>query len=193
MKKFIPYFAFFAFIVCSAQVFGPTIRTPRLTVSPGPTVVEDLTVNGTCTGCGGGGGGVEQTTGDFTASFTIACTITPSQLFNYVLTGDVVVLRVTQNITACTGDSSLFETAAGDLPLALRPAATVTFGGIICADSGATVPCSLVLETDGTVAYCENGATVGAINTCGASNWTASGTRLATVSTSRNVFVYPLN
>lgn len=41
-----------------AQISGPTTRTPRLTVSPGPTSVEDLTVNGTCTGCGAGGGAV---------------------------------------------------------------------------------------------------------------------------------------
>lgn len=41
----------------SAQV-GPTVFTPRLTVSPGPltvstgaTTVQDLTINGTCTGC----------------------------------------------------------------------------------------------------------------------------------------------
>lgn len=41
----------------SAQV-GPTVFTPRLTVSPGPltvstglTTVQNLTINGTCTGC----------------------------------------------------------------------------------------------------------------------------------------------
>jgi hypothetical protein len=34
-----------------AQVFGPTTKTSKLTVSPGATVVQDLTVNGTCTGC----------------------------------------------------------------------------------------------------------------------------------------------
>lgn len=37
--------------IASAQVFGPTTRTPQLTVSPGPTAVQDLTINGTCTGC----------------------------------------------------------------------------------------------------------------------------------------------
>lgn len=42
------------------QGTGPTVFTPRLTVSPGPltvstgdTTVEDLIINGTCTGCGG--------------------------------------------------------------------------------------------------------------------------------------------
>lgn len=37
--------------IASAQVFGPTTRTPQLTVSPGPTAVQNLTINGTCTGC----------------------------------------------------------------------------------------------------------------------------------------------
>lgn len=35
----------------NAQVFGPTTRTPQLTVSPGNTSVQNLTINGTCTGC----------------------------------------------------------------------------------------------------------------------------------------------
>lgn len=40
-----------ACLVLMGQSFGPTTRTPRLTVDPGPTIVEDLTINGTCTGC----------------------------------------------------------------------------------------------------------------------------------------------
>lgn len=46
-----------AVILLSAQT-GPTVFTPRLTVNPGPltvttglTTVEDITINGTCTGC----------------------------------------------------------------------------------------------------------------------------------------------
>ena len=48
--------AFLSLFLCGvacAQVSGPTTHTPTLTVSPGPTDVQDLTVNGTCTGCGG--------------------------------------------------------------------------------------------------------------------------------------------
>lgn len=48
---FILTFAFPPPKEANAQVFGPTTRTPQLTVSPGATSVQNLTINGTCTGC----------------------------------------------------------------------------------------------------------------------------------------------
>lgn len=52
---------FFTTQFLSAQIVGPPVFTPQMTVSPGfltvttgPTTVEDLTINGTCTGCPSG-------------------------------------------------------------------------------------------------------------------------------------------
>lgn len=51
---------FFTTQFLAAQIVGPPVFTPQMTVSPGfltvttgPTTVQDLTINGTCTGCVG--------------------------------------------------------------------------------------------------------------------------------------------
>lgn len=51
---------FFTTQFLAAQIVGPPVFTPQMTVSPGfltvttgPTSVQDLTINGTCTGCVG--------------------------------------------------------------------------------------------------------------------------------------------
>lgn len=145
-------------------------------------------------------GGVTQTTGNFTASFTDAGTTTPTVVFNYVQTGSVVTLRATQSITAFTGDSANFQTAAGDLPVALRPAATITGGYVGCTDNGNAIACMFKLDADGTIHLCVVGQTTSPdfqqTGNCVNGNWTASGSRaaaLATATSGSSTMTYQLN
>lgn len=79
----------------TAQVFGPTTRTPQLTVSPGNTSVQNLTINGTCTGCptsppGGNSGEVQYNNGGAFAgdsSLTINAGTDTTTATNLTVTG----------------------------------------------------------------------------------------------------------
>jgi hypothetical protein len=122
--------ALLAFVttVTLAQVSGgPTTRTPRLTVSPGnltvsqgnlevlagDTTVENLTINGTCTGCGGGGGGGSVLSGSVGGAESM-CFVNslPSGWSCSVQTGSVEYLQVTTNIAS---SETLIVTASADL------------------------------------------------------------------------------
>lgn len=74
-------------------------------------------------------GDITPSSGTFTASFDTACTTTPTITFDYQRIGNIVAFsQVAQSGFPCTGDSTQFLTAAGDVPAALRPAATCTGG-----------------------------------------------------------------
>lgn len=111
--------------------------------------------------------------GSLSASFSDACTTTPSVAFDYVLIGHMVVLQVSGNGGSCTADSANFQTAAGALPAALRPSYLVTssaFTGFV--DNGSGTNAVLRVYADGTIAFFPVSGT--ALTT-----WTASGTRQA--------------
>ncbi len=82
-------------------------------------------------------GGVTQTTGTFEATWDNACTTTPSQTWNYVVTGQMVTLYMVDTVPNCTSDSTSFAAAAGTAPAAIRPASGFReFTGIPVTDNG---------------------------------------------------------
>jgi hypothetical protein len=109
----------------NAQVFGPTTRTTQLTVTPGPTTVENLTINGTCTGCPTG---LAETSGSFTATFADGCTVDYVVNFEYRKIGTTVILKWGNGApNVCVGDSLSFDTnALAPVPAEIRPSVTVT-------------------------------------------------------------------
>lgn len=108
--------------IASAQVFGPTTRTPQLTVSPGPTAVQDLTINGTCIGCA-----TVETSGSFTVLFANGCTVDHSYGFSYRKVGPIVTLRWGNGApNVCVGDSIAYDTnSLAPIPAAIRPITNV--------------------------------------------------------------------
>jgi hypothetical protein len=169
---------------------GTVLQSKALTSCSGASNAVTYNTSTNAFGCNTISGGTSQSTGNFTASFTDACSTTPTQVINYVLTGSSVTLRITQNIGACTSDSTSFSTAAGDLPVSLRPAAAVTFQGFLCQDQGSNISCGLRLATDGTISYCVSGT---GVNTCAATNWTGSANKAQTVTNAQSTVTYALN
>lgn len=124
-----------------AQV-GPTVFTPRLTVSPGPltvstglTTVQDLTINGTCTGCpsttpGGANTQVQyNNAGAFggDAGFTyVAATDTAS--IGVVRAGDGAVGAPSYSFTSDT-DTGLFWSTANSFNFVAGGATVGFFNG----------------------------------------------------------------
>jgi hypothetical protein len=137
---------------------------------------------------GGGGGGF--TTGTFTVTWVQACTTNPTQTWNYAVSGNVVILTPTQEVS-CTSDSTSFISTGGDLPAAIRQntASVVELAvGIRAQDSGADTEACLRIESDYSLALSR--VTAGFCST--ANNWTASGTKamFGTTNPSINNFVY---
>lgn len=139
--------------------------------------------------------GVSQTTSNFTSTFTNGCITNPTVVWNYVLTGSQVTMRVASTSGfVCTGSTTSFATASGDTPLALRPAATLTVGYFGCTDNGNNVPCMVRLLADGTLQLCAMASATPA-PTCGSTNWTNSGNRsfLVTATGANTAISYNLN
>jgi hypothetical protein len=140
-------------LLTMAQISGPTTRTPRLTVGPGDTTVTDLIVLGECTGCGGGGGGLTQTSDTFELTWEASCTADVAQTWRYVLTGDLVTLTMVDALS-CTADVAGFASDA-DMPMAIRPAQSINFGtGLGATDNNTpldTIAVCLRVNTSGSV------------------------------------------
>jgi hypothetical protein len=137
---------------------------------------------------GGGGGGF--TTGTFTVTWEQACTTNPTQTWNYAVSGNVVILAPTEEVS-CTSDSTSFISAAGDLPAAIRQntASVVSLAvGVRAQDNGADTEACLRIESGFSLALSR--VTAGFCST--ANNWTASGTKamFGTTNPSINNFVY---
>lgn len=164
-------------LIVYAQVFGPTTRTRQLTVTPGATVVEDLTVNGTCTGCGSS---IDADSGSFEVTWPTACTTTPSQTWNYARVGKIVSLYVLDSVS-CTSDSASFISAVGDLPASLRPVAATRFTPFAVVDNGTASNACVSIGSDGTIALIRLDS--GNFTCSSTQNWTASGTKAWNVAT----------
>lgn len=134
--------------------------------------------------CGTSGGGGSSTSGTFTATFTDACTTSPTVDFQWYKNGNLVSLRTTASSGFnCTSDSTSFSTAAGDLPSTIRPTA-IASGGLFLninqlavTDNGTAFNGCVFLLDDGTIQIRKIATTTGA--SCG--GWTNSGTKGWTV------------
>lgn len=144
-------------------------------------------------GCNTFSAGVTQSTGTFTINWSDACTTTPTQVWNFVLTGSAASLVATQDVT-CTSDSTSMVSTAGDVPLALRPARTVSTYMARAVNAGATdsVPPCVEISTAGTMRVRRSTTT----DPC-AGGFTATGTKalfvLSDGTGGSNTFNYPLN
>lgn len=125
----------------SAQVSGPTIRTPQLTVTPGNTSVQNLTVNGTCTGCvtsplavANGGTGTTTSTGTGSVVLSASPAFTGAPTFGGRLLATGGGTDSGMDGTDYTGFSPALTTACTmsvviSYTLTLRNIHTVQFGG----------------------------------------------------------------
>lgn len=68
-----------------------------------------------------GSGGVSQTTGTFNAQWVNGCSDDPTSVFSYVQTGNSVTIQINNSVT-CASDATQKSTAAGAVPVGLRPA-----------------------------------------------------------------------
>jgi hypothetical protein len=118
-------------------------------------------------------------TGTFEATWDATCTTAASQTWNYATVGNVVTLRMVDEMS-CTADQVTFSSDAGVVPSAIRPPATVVFEGVAANDNSATITdrCVVMLITSaGTISVRKGGAGVINCNGIGGGGWTASNTR----------------
>ena len=99
--------------------------------------------------CGTSGGGSTPVTGTGTLTYTDACTTDATQAFSYTLFSDVVTLFLGV-MANCTADSTNFLTAAGALPAAIRPSATLLIPSVEGTNNGSAIGICYVLLADGT-------------------------------------------
>lgn len=130
---------------------------------------------------------VAQTTDTFIANWN-GFTGAVSNTWSYVKTGNMVTLMPQGQATG-TSNASSFATAAGALPLAIRPARTVTFENVTSTDAGNA-------SGAGTVQFNADGSmTMSRTITSGVpdpNSWTGSGTKAA-FNGYQKAFSYPLN
>lgn len=112
-------------------------------------------------------------TGTFEVTWETACTTTPTQTWNYARIGNVVTIRMVDNVS-CTSDSTGFASTDADWPASLRPAGTITITGFRVFDNGvADADQGCFQITAAGIPSMER--SVG--SPCSATAWTASGTK----------------
>lgn len=135
---------------------GPTVFTPRLTVSPGPltvttgaTTVQDITINGTCTGCtttspggsdtqvqyndgGAFGGDADMTFNEGTNTFTATNIAGNGSALTNLDAGDIATGTLA---VARGGTGTTTSTGTGSVVLSASPALT----GIVTANGDLVV------------------------------------------------------
>jgi hypothetical protein len=181
----------------SANVGDLFLDAPNGVVTTTSAVfVDDLTVSGTCTGCGGGGG-LTQSSDTFELTWEASCTADVTQTWSYVLTGDLVTLTMVDALS-CTADVTTFASDA-DMPMAIRPARTINFGtGLGAIDNNVlldTIAVCLRINASGSVNIIRGASGDLACAGSGTAGWTASGTRgvIDGSSSGWNTFSYSIN
>lgn len=129
------------------------------------------------------GSGAALTTGTWTSSLSVGCTVAQNQAWSYsqIGSGTGSIVTITSNSTpACTSNSGSFSTASGSVPSAIRPSRQITFSGLTGTDNGANSPICITLLADGTLSYLRQSTTTGE---CGATTFTNSGVKAANLGT----------
>ncbi|MGH8224419.1 MAG: hypothetical protein ACREQZ_15740 [Woeseiaceae bacterium] len=115
--------------------------------------------------------------GTFIASFSAACTTTPTITFDYQRSGNIVTLAIVGTTGfPCTGDSTSFDSVSSQLPASIIPAAGggTGFGGSVWSgftDNSAATWGQMSVNSDGSLQF-SNCATFGA--GCSSLGWTAA-------------------
>lgn len=147
------------------------------------TAGQVLTSNGTGAAPTWQAGGGAFSTGSWSTSLATGCTVAQNQDWTYSQlgsgTGSVVTIS-TNSTPACTSNSGAFSSAAGSVPAAIRPSATINFTGINGTDNGASAGICLQLLSDGTLAYLREG---NSDDSCGATTFTTSGVKAVNMGT----------
>lgn len=145
---------------------------------------DTLTV-GACSGCGA----PAFTQHSFTLSFTNACATTSTILMSAAKFGSIVSMRGNGSFSTCTGDTTVFSTAAADVPAALIPDANACFSiGNAASDNGLAVSALWCIQSDGAVVIQECPLDGVAGFGCASGTWTASGNRFINILS--DVFTY---
>ncbi len=111
--------------------------------------------------------------GTFTASYTNACTTTPTQSIRWYKVGNLVTMTAAAAIS-CTGDTTTFDTDATDIPAAIRPSTSNVYSaGFGANNNGASATAQIELQ-GGEIVVNRCGAVTG---TCDGGAWTGAGTR----------------
>lgn len=131
-------------------------------------------------------GGVTQTTSTFTATFDDACTTSPTNIVNYVQTGNTVSVRFTAANISCTSDSSNFI-ATGAIPVAIRPTQNVRLSLLNTTDASVALMGEILFDSNGDIRLTRCTSTTLACGT----GWTATGAKAALLQDI--VGTYPLN
>jgi len=123
---------------------------------------------------GGASGGSAAVTGTFTPSFSDPVTL--GVTFSYSILNDIVDLWISSStLLTDTSTATTFATAAGQLPVALRP--TVSRHLYVgAADNGVAVACRCVVNATGVLQFAI-GQVSGSVLTYSLSGWTASGAK----------------
>lgn len=134
------------------------------------------TVNLTGTAIQGNGVDLTPSTGEFVASFTDACTVTPTATIDWARVGNLVTLQIELGSASCTGDSTGFDTDAGaPVPAAIRPSVSIQTAMLSdFIDGGTTISGKVQIDTGGNITMFDCGITS---ISCASGTWTASGNR----------------
>lgn len=169
---------------------GSAYVATALTSCSGATSAVTYNTTTNAFGCNSISGGVSQTSATWDPAFSDACTTTPAaQTAAYTVTGNQVSLTWSQTFS-CTSDSVNFSTAAGDVPVAIRPTRTVFLVGSRVVDNGANDAGQgcIKITSDGTMSIQRS-----ASSPCSTATWTNTGTKGYTGAASANSWSYVLN
>lgn len=128
-------------------------------------------------------GGVEvatQESGSFVASFTNACTTTPTITFDWTRSGNIAAVKaVAFSGMSCTSDSTQFSTTGTPVPTTIRPSVVSAISPLMAGDgtnNGDPTDICMEIGTDGNV-YIDRPTTAG--SACTLIGWTSSGDKSA--------------
>jgi len=113
--------------------------------------------------------------GTFTATYTNACTTSPTQSIRWYKIGSVVTMTAAAATGNCTADTTTFDTDSTDVPAAIRPTTSAAYSaGFGANNNGTSVTAMIEIATNGEIIVNRCGAVTG---TCDGGAWTGSGNR----------------
>jgi hypothetical protein len=121
------------------------------------------------------GNGVNMTplSGTFTASYTNACSTTPTQSIRYYKIGNLVTLTAAAAFT-CTSDTTTFDTDSSDVPSAIRPVTSNAYSANFGAQNNTASATAMIEINGGEIIINRCGAVTG---TCDGGAWSNIGTK----------------
>lgn len=130
------------------------------------------------------------TTGTFTATYSDACTTSPTQQWQWVKVGPQVTLYANGANISCTSDSGNFNSGF-DIPTAIRPQDTVRFPLVSVTNNGVNEVACISFGSTGVISILRLDTQLVASLPCvSTQGWTASGNKAVRFITSIRSFTY---